>query len=59
MVNTKNILIQLIERRAQRRIGELSCRLVRAGSADRENVLDEMQYQRWLAETCQDCLDGS
>lgn len=58
-MDTKHMLIRVIERRAQRRLGQLSCRMVRADEADRENVLDEMQFQRWLAETCRDCLYGS
>ncbi len=58
-MNAKDVLIRIIERRARRRVGELSCQMVRATEADRENVLDEMEFQRWLAETCWDCLNGS
>jgi hypothetical protein len=59
VTNAKDMLIRVIERRAQRCVGQLSCQMVRAAEADRENVLDEMQFQRWLAETCRDCLYGS
>lgn len=59
MTNMKDILIRVIERRARNRVGQLSCKLVRAESRDRENILDEMQFQKWLAEACDDCLSGS
>ena len=57
MRNIKEQLLRRIEAKATRRTGRLASELVRAQSKDREVVLAELEYQRWLADTCGDCLD--
>ena len=59
MRNTKELLLAVVEAKARRRTGQLACRLIRATSADRELVLAELEFERWLAESCRDCLFGS
>ena len=44
-----------IERRAWRRTGELAGELVRADSHDREEILAELDFERWIAECCGLC----
>ena len=48
-------LIRRMEARSTQRIGELAAELVETPSAGKEAILAEMQYQRWLAESCQVC----
>ena len=48
-------LILRMEARATQRIGELAAELVETPSEGKEAVLAELQYQRWLAESCQVC----
>jgi len=57
MRSIKEQLLRAIEARAVRRIGRLASELVRARSKDRGLVLAELEFQRWLADTCGDCLD--
>ena len=57
MRNIREQLLRGIEAKAMRRTGRLASELVRARSRDKELVLAELEYQRWLADTCGDCLD--
>ena len=56
MPDMKDLLIRKIENRAYRRIGQLAGELVRARSQEKEVVLAELQYERWVAESCRECL---
>jgi len=56
MTRKDQYLIELLEARAQRRVGILAAELVTAPSEGREAVLAELQYHQWLAEAYQDCL---
>jgi len=53
---TKDILLEAIRRRSERRIGRLASDLVRAPSEEKEAILADMQLERWLAENCYECL---
>ena len=57
MRNIKEQLLRGIEAKATRRTGRLASELVRARSRDKELILAELEHQRWLADTCGDCLD--
>ena len=59
MPSTKGQQLRRVEAKATGRTGRLAAELVQAQSKDRELILAEMEYQRWLAGTCGDCLDGS
>lgn len=50
--------IARIERRAWRRTGELAGELARADSHDREGILAELGFERWVAECCGLCRGG-
>ena len=56
---TKDLLIRIIEVRARRHVGELTCQLIRSEAEDREMILAALQFERWLADSCQDCLIDS
>jgi hypothetical protein len=57
MRNIKKRLLRGIEAKAKRRTGRLASELVRAQSKDKELILAELEFQRWLTDTCGDCLD--
>ena len=42
--------------RARRRLGELAGQFARATGVDRERLLAEIEFERWLAEGCQEDL---
>ena len=56
MRSKKDILVEIIRRRSQRKVAHLAGELVRATSEDKEDILAEIQFNRWLADICQDCL---
>ena len=56
MQDPKELVLQVIEAQARHRVGRLAYRLIRAPSEQREVVLAEMEFDRWLAETCAICL---
>ena len=55
MCEHKTAMLRAIEARAARRLGHLAGELVRARSDDKEQILAELEFQRWLAESCLDC----
>jgi hypothetical protein len=57
MEDPKDLMLRLIEAKARRHVLHLTYRLVRAPSAQLEVVFAELEFNRWLAETCQMCLD--
>jgi len=55
----KEQMLMLIELAARRRTGELARVLAEQDpEVDLELTLAEMEYQRWLAEACDDCLNS-
>ena len=57
MRNIKEQLLRGIEEKAARRTGRLASELVRDRPRDKGLILAELEFQRWLADTCGDCLD--
>ena len=55
MCEDKNALLRAIEARATCRLGRLAGELVRAESEDKEPILADLEFQRWLAESCLYC----
>ena len=58
MRNVKEQLLRGIEAKAMCRTGRLASELVRARSKDKELILAELEFQRWLADISGDCLSG-
>ena len=52
-----NILLDAMRRRSERKVGLLAKELVYAASEDKEVILAGLEIERWLAETCRECLD--
>ena len=50
MTVDKDRIIRDIEEKARRRVAELSKEFARAKSEDKEEILAEMEFERWLAE---------
>ena len=55
MKNIKDAMLRDIEAQTYRRTGELAGALVRAKQEEKELVLAELDFQRWLA----DSISGS
>ena len=56
MSDLKNQIIRLIEHNAARKVSALSTEYVRAQSGQREAIQAALEIERWLGESCQECL---
>lgn len=52
----KDQLLRVIEARSRRKVASLACQLIRSGSENRELVLAELEFERWLADCCRECV---
>jgi len=59
MRKTKEQVIQLIEQKARRNVAALAGQYARARPEEREDIQAGIEIERWLAETCQECMDHS
>ncbi len=57
MRSQKYILVEIIRRKSQRKVAHLAGEFARAASEEKEVILAELQFNRWMAECCQICLD--
>lgn len=53
----KEKILQAIMVKADQEAAELSRQLVRADSQEKEAIMAALEYQMWLAESCQECLE--
>jgi hypothetical protein len=58
MRHVEAALIRAIKAQADHRRGALAADLVDAVQDDKEAILAEMDFDAWLANACQDCLEG-
>lgn len=57
MQTNKDHILRVIEAKARLRTGQLASQLVRAPSADKEDILAAFRFERWLADNCREVLD--
>ena len=57
MSGTKDEIVHLIEQNAARKVSDLSSEYVRAKSGEKEALAAAIDTERWLAESCGECLD--
>ena len=55
--NEKDILLEAIQHRSEREAGRLAGEFARAASEEKEAILAELELERWVAESCEVCLD--
>ena len=54
----RNLVIRNIEARSRKELGELSREFARAASEEKEDILAEMEFERFMIQNCQICLDS-
>ena len=59
MKQTRRELLESIKRRSERKVVELACEFMRAPLGEGEAVLAGLEFERWLVESCEECLDGA
>ena len=58
MRSQKDILVEIIRRKSQRKVAHLAGEFARAASEEKEEILAALQIEQWLAESCAECLDS-
>lgn len=56
-MNPKDSILEGIARKARRETAKLSGEFARTASEDKEEIMAEMDIKKWLAESCEFCLD--
>jgi hypothetical protein len=56
MLKLKDQMVQIIGQNAVDKTTELAGRFVHAPAKEKEAILAGIDFERWLAETCQECL---
>jgi hypothetical protein len=57
MGELKDKIVRLIEQNAAKKASELSSEYVRAKPAEKEAIQAAIDVERWLSESCRDCLE--
>jgi uncharacterized protein YajQ (UPF0234 family) len=57
MGELKDKIVRLIEQNAAKKASELSGEYVRAKPAEKEAIQAAIDVERWLSESCRDCLE--
>ena len=55
----KETLLRAMRQNARAQVARLAGELVRSEPEEKESVLAALEFERWLAETCDVCLDRS
>jgi len=56
MGELKDRIVRIIEQNAAKKVSDLSGEYVRAKPAEKEVIQAAIDVERWLSESCQDCL---
>ena len=56
METIKDVMLEAVMRRSRREAAKLAGEFARAASEEREAILAAMQFEQWLADSCEDCL---
>lgn len=57
MTRIKDQMVRLIQHNAAGKVAVLADQLVRAAPQEKEAIQAGIDFERWLAETCQACAD--
>ena len=58
MNKTKEQMMRQIKHNAERDAVYLAGEFIRAAEAERDEILAAMEFERWLARNCAECLEG-
>jgi len=56
MTKLKEQMLRLIEKGAAAKAADFASQLARAAPAKKEQILAGLEFERWLAEMCEECL---
>ena len=58
MSRAKDRMLDVIRCETEREVSHLAGEFVRAASEEKGALLDALGFEKWLAESCRECLDG-
>ncbi|MFC1605093.1 hypothetical protein ACFL5F_08715 [Planctomycetota bacterium] len=56
MTELKDQMLQLIQHDAARKASEFASQLARVALAEKEQILAGLDFEKWLEQTCRECL---
>ena len=56
MNKLKKQILQLIQQKARRKVAALASEYVRAKPEEKEAIQAGIEFERWLADSCRECL---
>lgn len=57
MTGLKDQMLRVVAHNANQKAAELAGKFVHVPSEEKEAIAAGIDFERWLAETCQECLD--
>jgi hypothetical protein len=57
MNEVKDMILEALRQRAERETARLAGEFTRAAAEDKEAILAALEFEQWLAESCDLCLD--
>jgi hypothetical protein len=57
MIELKDQMLRAVGRNANKKVGELAGKFVHAAPQEKEAILAGIDFERWLADTCQESLE--
>ncbi|MFC1653099.1 hypothetical protein ACFL3F_05200 [Planctomycetota bacterium] len=57
MGELKDQMIRLIQYDSEKQVAKLAGEFARAPSEEKEGILAELEFERWMADTCAFCLN--
>ncbi len=57
MTKLKDRMVQLIQQDAAEKMGAFAAEMIHAAPEEKEQILAGLEFERWLEQTCRECLD--
>jgi len=55
----KDVMLEAARRRSEREAARLAGEFARAASEEREAILASLEFEKWMAQACLDCQNGT
>ena len=57
MRKMKEQILRLLQQKSDNRAAKLSCEYVRAAPEEKEAIIAGIEFEKWLSQVCDDCLN--
>lgn len=59
MTKLKDRMVRLIQQDAAEKMAGFAAEMIHAAPEEKEQILAGLEFERWLEQTCRECLDWS